>query len=44
MQQGFDFFGLLLFWTLFGLIFTIGLAYFAMRLDAAAGDNEEAHH
>lgn len=42
MQQGFDFFGLLLFWAIFGLAFTIGLAYFAMRLDAVNG-GEESH-
>lgn len=42
MQQGFDFFGLLLFWAIFGLVFTIGLAYLAMRLDAANG-GEESH-
>lgn len=43
MQQGFDFFWLLLFWAIFGLVFTIGLAYLAMRLDGVANGGEESH-
>lgn len=41
MQGHFDFFALLIFWAIFGLIFTIGLTQLAIRLESP--DSGEEH-
>lgn len=39
-MEGWDFFALLVFWAIFGLVFTIGLTRLVIRLEGGA---EEEH-